>query len=250
MASRPPLLLVLSLCLAAMAWPARAVDGVATAALLHKAALSTDMLTRESIFAHKLFRPEKPSGRVMILMHGSGGDETTLVSLASRIAPNATLVGIRGRVVQNGVKRWYRRLTPTEFDQADVRAEADAFVAFLREMAREQKLDLTAATFLGYSNGANLIAALTQLHPGLVREAVLLRPMPVLAETSTVDLSRTRVLTIAGENDRLYFPYAAELEARLRGCGADVEARIIESGHGIGEEDARLVAEWMGTADK
>jgi predicted esterase len=94
--------------------------------------------------------------------------------------------------VQNGVKRWYRRLSPVEFDQEDVRHEADAFADFLRGVASEQKIDLSNAVFLGYSNGANLIAALSQLHPGLVRNAVLLRSMPVLAGAAQPDLSNAR----------------------------------------------------------
>lgn len=251
MAFKPSIMHALVLSMAGFSLPAYASDGgVAASAMLQKAALTTESVAREAAFIHKLFQPEKPSGRVMILMHGSGGDETTLMSLASRIAPDATLIGIRGRVVQDGVKRWYRRVTPTEFDQQDVRAEATAFAGFLREMARVQKLDLSAATFLGYSNGANLIAALTQLYPDLIHRAVLLRPMPVLTETAKVDLSDTRFLTIAGEQDRLYFPFAPKLEALLRGCGANVEARVIASGHGIGDEDARIVAEWLGSASK
>jgi len=250
MASRHALLFALALGLPAL--PAGATEGSAmpATAMLQQASLSADTVSRETMFIHKLIRPEKPSGRTIILMHGSGGDETTLVSLASRIAPDAVLIGIRGRVVQDGVKRWYRRVTPTEFDQKDVRAEADAFASFLRGLAGELKLDLSAATFLGYSNGANLIAALTQLHPGLVRRAVLLRPMPVLTGAAKVDLSDTRFLTIAGENDKLYFPFAPKLEALLRGCGANVDARTIHSGHGLGDEDARIVAEWLGSAAK
>lgn len=249
MAFRPSLALAFALSLACLPVSAPAADGVSvTAAMLPQTGLSAGMLTRDAAFVHRFFRPEKPSGNILILLHGSGGDETTLVSVASRIAPDATLIGIRGRIVQDGINRWYKRITPTEFDQQDVRAEAAAFARFLRGMADAQKLDLSAATFLGYSNGANLIAALTQLDPGLVRKAVLLRPMPVLSETANVDLSQTRVLTIAGQNDQLYFPFAPRLEELLRGCGADVDARTIASGHGIGDEDARIAAEWLGSA--
>lgn len=247
MASTPSLALISLLALAGLAQSAHASDGLVTAAMLHQAAVSVDTVTREAGFIHRLFRPQKPSGRTIIMLHGSGGDETTLASLASRIAPDATLIGIRGRVVQNGVKRWYKRISPTEFDQQDVRAEAGAFVDFITKMAQEQNIDLSSATFLGYSNGANLIAALTQLHPGLVRNAVLLRAMPVLSEVVKADLSQTRFLTIAGENDKLYSRYAPQLAQRLRNCGAAVDARTIRSDHGIDAEDIRIVAEWLGS---
>ncbi len=245
MLSIPSLMLATALAAAA---PAHAAPDVTNAVLLHDTVAATPSPNRQTVFIHRTFTPERPSGRTIIMLHGSGGDETTLAKLAAAIAPDATLIGIRGRIVQDGVKRWYKRITPTEFDQQDVRSEAAAFVEFLQAMARDQKLDLASTTFLGYSNGANLIAAMTQLHPGIVRTAVLLRAMPVLndADMPSVDLSQTRVLTISGENDKLYYPFAPKLAERLRLCGANVDARVIDSGHGIGDEDARIVAEWLG----
>lgn len=201
-------------------------------------------------FVHRLYKPENAGSRVFVLLHGSGGNETTLVDIARRIDPTATLVGIRGRLVQNGVTRWYRRVTPTEFDQADVRAEASAVVDFLKGLADENGFDAANVTFLGYSNGANLIAALSVLHPGVVRKAVLLRAMPVLADAPTADLSRTRFLTISGENDKLYFPYASKLASLLSDRGATVESRVVHAGHGIGEEDATIAAKWLADASK
>ena len=250
MAPVPALTLASILALAGSMLPVHATEGMVTTAMLQQAAVSVDEVTRLPAFVHRMFRPEKPSDRTIIMLHGSGGDETTLASLASTIAPDATLIGVRGRVVQDGVKRWYKRISPTQFDQDDIRKEAAAFVEFLKEMAAKQKLDLSKVTFLGYSNGANLIAALTQLYPGLVRSAVLLRPMPVLGETPKVDLSDSRFLTIAGADDKLYSPFAHALESQLLNCGANVEARMIHSGHAIGEEDAKIAAEWLGTTSK
>lgn len=250
MLSRTPLALVMSLALTISAAAVPSSDTAVTAAMLKSAAVSLDKAVPETPFIHRLFRPANPSGRTIIMLHGSGGDETTLASLAEAIAPDATLIGIRGRIVQDGVKRWYKRITATEFDQTDVRTEADAFVKFLNTLATENRLDLSNVTFLGYSNGANLIAALTQLHPGLVRSAVLLRAMPVLQDAPKVDLSQTRILTIAGERDTLYFPFAPQLADRLRSCGARVDARVIGSDHGLGKEDVRIVAEWLGNTGR
>jgi phospholipase/carboxylesterase len=250
MAPIPALTLASILVLAGAMLPAHASEKTATTAMLQQTAAPIDEITREPGFVHRFFRPDKPSDRTIIMLHGSGGDETTLVSLASSIAPDATLIGVRGRIVQDGVKRWYKRISPTQFDQQDVRKEAAAFVEFLKKITREQKLDLSKATFLGYSNGANLIAALTQLHPGIVRNAVLLRPMHVLKEAPKADLSNSRFLTIAGEDDQLYYPLAPALESQLRSCGAKVDAHVIHSGHAIGKEDARIVAEWLGIASK
>lgn len=196
-------------------------------------------------FIHRYFEPEAPSGETLVLLHGSGGDEASLVDLARKIAPQARLLGVRGRIVQDGVQRWYKRLTPISFDQEDIRAQADAFAAFLKKAADRGAIDLAKTTFLGYSNGANLIGALTLLHPDLVRKAVLLRAMPVLNKTPQADLSKARFLTVAGEEDELYAPFAPKLVGLLKDHGASVEARTIKSGHLLGDADVKVVSEWL-----
>lgn len=202
-------------------------------------------LAKSAEFAIEIVRPEKPDGHTMVLLHGSGGNETSLVQLAARIAPHATLLGIRGRVTQDGRTRWYRRLSAVTFDQDDVRTESQAFASFLGRTALELDIDLSRTVFLGYSNGANLLAATALLHPGLVRKAALLRPMSVLDQPPTPELAGASLLMIAGDADRIYAPFAPALEKLLESRGASVDARIIPSDHMIGEEDARIVAEWL-----
>lgn len=205
-------------------------------------------IERTEDFTYLLRRPEKAASCTIVLLHGSGGDESSLMSLAAKIAPDALLLGVRGRVSQEGISRWYRRLTPTSFDQQDVRGEAEAFAGFLSDLAAEQKLNLDEAIFIGYSNGANLIAALTLLHPGLVHRAVLLRAMPVLEQAPEIQLGNADILTIAGRSDVTYGPFAPKLEELLSGRGARVKSHMIDSDHGIGDEDARLVREWLALA--
>ena len=194
-------------------------------------------------------QPQRASADTLVLLHGSGGDEATLMDFASRIDPRAVLMGVRGRLVQDGVTRWYRRLTPTRFDQDDIRSEAGAFAAFLRQAAGADKLDLAHTTFIGYSNGANLLIAMALLHPDIVERAVLLRPMSVLESIPEVDLSGARFLTVAGAADSIYAPFAPALEAMLRRHGAQVDARTIKSDHAFGDEDIRTVSEWLGASN-
>ncbi|KXF78791.1 carboxylesterase [Paramesorhizobium deserti] len=202
-------------------------------------------IIRNQQFLYRFYRPENPTGKTVVLLHGSGGDETSLVPLATRIWPNAVLLGVRGRVLQEGRTRWYRSITPVKFDQKDVRAEADAFVVFLTKLADSHDIDLRRATFVGYSNGANLLAATMLLHPDLVKRAVLMRPMPVLDDTPAASLSKANVLTIAGAQDEIYAPYAPALSALLRSNGARVDARTVATGHLLGDEDVQIVNEWL-----
>ncbi|WP_099998174.1 alpha/beta hydrolase [Phyllobacterium zundukense] len=209
---------------------------------------SEGSLHEDLAFKYRIYRPETPNGDTMVLLHGSGQDETSLVSFGSKIAPNAVLFAVRGRVVQDGSNRWYRRLTPVSFDQKDIRSEAKAFAEFLKQVTQEYKIDPNRTTFLGYSNGANLVNAVMLLYPDLVKQAVLLRSMPVLSEVSDANLANARVLTVSGASDQLYAPYAPALEDMLRSHGARVEARSIKSDHGLGKDDVKVVSEWLSGA--
>jgi predicted esterase len=202
-------------------------------------------LLRAEDFVVLVKRPPNPTAETIVLLHGSGGDETTLMSLASRAAPRSVLMGVRGRITQDGRKRWYRRLTPTKFDQRDIRAEADAFADFIEDAVESRTLDPAHTTFIGYSNGANLLAAMTLLHPGLIERAVLLRPMSVLDKIPAVDLSNVRLLMVAGLADATYAPFAPALEAMLEKHGANLDARFIKADHGLGGEDVKIVSEWL-----
>lgn len=201
--------------------------------------------SRSKRFIYRFYKPENASNELVILLHGSGGNEASLVPLASKIWPRATLLGIRGRVMQDGGTRWYKRITAVKFDQKDVKLEANAFVTSLTRLAEEKDLDLSHATFVGYSNGANLLAATMLLHPDLVKRAVLMRSMPVLDNTPTANLGKTRVLTITGEEDKLYSPFAPALSALLRSSGAKVDARTIPADHMLGEKDAAAISQWV-----
>jgi phospholipase/carboxylesterase len=202
-------------------------------------------LRRDLAFSYRLYRPAKPSGECLFLLHGSGVDETTLVALARQIAPGALLVAVRGRIAQEDGFRWFARITPTRFEQQSIRTEADAFAGFITEAAKRHGLDLSRTVFLGYSNGANLVSTVMLLNSGLIERAALLRPMPVLDDVPAADLGKARVLIIAGAADLTYAPFAPALVVLLSRHGAGVDARIIASGHEIGDRDAEIVRQWL-----
>lgn len=204
-----------------------------------------EIISRSQKFVYHFTKPENGSGDTIVLLHGSGGDEGSLVPFAQKVWPRATLLGIRGRVLQEGRTRWYARITPVKFDQKDVRHEADAFVQFLTKLSEDDQIDLSRTTFVGYSNGANLLAAAMMLHPDLVKKAVLMRSMPVLDHTPVANLSKAKVLVVTGADDKMYAPFAPALSDLLRSSGAKVDARVVKAGHMIGERDVSLVTAWF-----
>lgn len=202
------------------------------------------MPRRDLPFVHRFFVPDEPGEETMALLHGTGGSEADLMPLAHRVTPDATLLGVRGRATEEGIARWFRRFSTNTFDQADIRAEAEAFSAFVEGATAGYRLDPDRLTFLGLSNGANFIAAVMALHPGVIRKAVLLRAAQVLDELPTVDLSGCDVLMVSGRQD----PYADRADALatwLAGCGANLTHQWIEVGHGLSGEDSGLVRAWL-----
>jgi phospholipase/carboxylesterase len=199
-------------------------------------------------FPYRFIAPANGSAACLFLLHGSGVDETILLPLARQIAPDAALVAARGRIPQDDGFRWFERITPTSFEQASIRTETAAYAQFAAEAARRHGIDLGRATFLGYSNGANLVSTLMLLNPGLVRQAALLRAMPVLDNPPATDLGRTRVLIVAGAADQTYGPFAPALVTLLSQRGAEIDARIVASGHEFGDADAAIARQWLGAA--
>jgi len=205
-------------------------------------------LKRGLSFAYRLHRGSR-GGSTLVLLHGSGVDETTLVPLAREIAPGATLVAVRGRVIQDDSRRWFTRITPTRFDQRSIRAEAASFAVFVREAALAEGFDPRETVFLGYSNGANLLSSVMLLHPGIVRRAALLRSMPVLDDVPPTRLDGSEAVVLAGARDETYGPYAPALTALLAEHGAEVQSYVVPAGHEFGSADAKAVRKWLGKVE-
>lgn len=199
---------------------------------------------RDLPFVHRFNRPQEPDGTTIILLHGSGGNEASLMPFARRVAPHATLIGVRGRATEDGSNRWFRRIGAFEVDMADLQAEASAFMAFLDRVVANYGLDADRLVCLGYSNGAGLLAAVLQLYPGILRRAILLRGFQALEGDSAADLSGTNILMLDGRDDPVV-RRGISLVNGLRERGATVEVRTIPAGHALTGADASAAAEWL-----
>ncbi|AJD40042.1 glyoxalase/bleomycin resistance protein/dioxygenase family protein [Rhizobium gallicum bv. gallicum R602sp] len=204
---------------------------------------------RDLPFVHRFYTPPDPDGSVFVLLHGSGGNETTLMPLLHKVAPRATLLGVRGRATEEGFPRWYKRITPFSFDQDDIKNEAEAFAAFIDSAVKSYGLDPKKIVYVGYSNGANLLNSLLYLHPSLIHRAVLLRSMPVLTDYPHADLTGTDLLVISGKTDA-YGRYANELRTRLKTSGATVDSDVIFGGHDLGDADVPIIQKWLLQKDR
>jgi predicted esterase len=193
--------------------------------------------------------PGEPS-RVLLLLHGTGGDETDLLPLGKALDPTAALLSPRGNVLERGMPRFFRRLSEGVYDLDDVRKRATELVEFVAYAARHYKFDPARLTAAGFSNGANIAAAILLLHPEVLRSAILLSPMMPLEPEVAPDLHGTRVFVGAGRFDAIAPPDQVEkLVRRLRAAGAEVALHWASGGHGIDQEELGAARKWLGEPD-
>ncbi len=197
-------------------------------------------------FIHRFVPGTRPGGVPILLLHGTGGNEEDLLPLGRAVAPGSPLLSPRGQVLENGMHRFFRRLAEGVFDEADIRTRAQDLVRFLAEATKHYDLGTLPPIALGFSNGANMAAAMLLLHPGSLSGALLLRPMVPLLPEQTPRLQDMRVLIAAGRQDPIARPEQSQaLADLLEGAGADVTLRWINGGHGLTREDLETAERWM-----
>ena len=193
---------------------------------------------------HRFEPATTPVRPPLLLLHGTGGDESDLLPLGRMIAPGAALLSPRGQVLENGAPRFFRRLREGVFDEADVVRRAHALADFIA--AARAAYALAAPVALGFSNGANIAAAVLQLRPEALAGAALLRAMVPLAAPPPVDLTGTPVLILSGALDPIVpADNAARLAALLTQAGAAVQHQTLPTGHGLSQADVTLTKTWL-----
>lgn len=200
-----------------------------------------------SAFQHRFEPGADPARPPLLLLHGTGGDENDLVPLGKMVAPGSALLSPRGKVLERGMPRFFRRLAEGVFDEEDVVRRAHELADFVEEARASH--GLAAPVALGFSNGANIAAALLLLRPDVLAGAALLRAMAPLSTSPRPDLAGRRVLIVSGAHDPIA-PAAnsARLADDLAGAGAQVTHRTLALGHQLDRQDVDIVRHWLAAA--
>ena len=190
--------------------------------------------------------PHGTSKNTLLLLHGTGGDEHDLLPLGKLLDPDANLLSPRGKVLENGMPRFFRRLSEGVFDVPDLITQTAVLAEFVAAAAEAYHFDPSRVTAAGFSNGANIAAALLLLHPGVLKAAILLHPMVPLVPDMLPELAGVSTFIGAGRQDPISSVAETErLAALLRQCGADVTLAWQPGGHALTQAEAEAAAVWL-----
>lgn len=182
----------------------------------------------------------------VLLLHGTGGNEHDLLDLGRTIAPQANLLSPRGKISENGMPRFFRRLAEGVFDEADLIHRTHELADFITAAAKQYGFSPDSITALGYSNGANIAASTLLLKPGVLSGAILLRAMVPLTPETLPRLDGTRVLLSSGLSDPILpIGNARTLARMLREAGADVTFQELQTGHQLTSVDVDSARAWF-----
>jgi predicted esterase len=205
------------------------------------------MIERDDLgFVHRFVPPASPGAPTLLLLHGTGGDEDDLIQLGTLLLPGAAMLSPRGKVLEHGAPRWFRRLALGVFDEADLIRRTGELATFVTAAAAAYELDPKRIIAVGFSNGANIAASMFLLHPDVLRAGVLLRAMVPLEPTTLPDLSGVPIYIASGRFDPMIPSANAErLAAMLEEAGADVRLAWDDQGHNLAPDEVDAAKRWL-----
>ncbi len=186
--------------------------------------------------------PNKPT---FLMLHGTGGDENALLAIASHIDPDASVLSVRGNVSENGMPRFFKRLSEGVFDMEDLKFRTEELHEFIEYATKEHNFNPENVIAIGYSNGANIAANLLFTYADCLKAAILHHPMVPNRGTALPDLTNIPIFIGASTNDPICpAEESTELEKILTDAGAKVELHWENFGHQLTTPEVEAAKIW------
>ncbi len=197
-------------------------------------------------FSHRFETGTDPLAPTLLLLHGTGGDENDLISLGQTIAPGSSLLSPRGKVLENGMPRFFRRLAEGVFDLDDLAQRTSELARFLEAAANKYGFPLDRLIAVGFSNGANIAASLLLSFPQTLAAAIFIRAMAPFVPDTLPGLKGKSVLLLSGQLDPIVpIGQPEQLAAIFRSAGAEVTLHWERAGHTLTQADVSTATKWL-----
>lgn len=199
-------------------------------------------------FVHNFIPSSYREVPVLLLLHGTGGNEDDLIPLGRELGQDNGLLSPRGRVLEGTMPRFFRRFVEGEFDIEDLKLRTNELADFVISASKEYSFDPKSMVAVSYSNGANIAASMLLLRPEIISSAVLFRAMLPLVPDKLPDLSKKLVFISSGTYDQVVpRKQVVELEQLLRRFGASVTLNWVRSDHSLVEEEIKDARKFLET---
>jgi len=194
---------------------------------------------------HKFLIGKSNKRPTLLLLHGTGGNENDLIPLAQAIDAEANILSVRGEVIEAGMPRFFKRLSPGVFDEQDLIYRTSQLHDFLDKASKQYSFDRQDVIAIGYSNGANIAASMILHIPRTLKGAILLHPMLPRVPDAVPNLSLVDILITAGNPDPIVpLERTNALVDLLKENKANVTVSWFTSGHKISPKEVENVIEW------
>ncbi|MDT2672910.1 alpha/beta hydrolase [Enterococcus dongliensis] len=194
-----------------------------------------------------LYQAGKSNGKKFILLHGTGGDETSLVELAKILDADSTILSLRGTVKEEGMNRFFKRNGLNQFDFESLEQETDHLYEVIKQLSQEKAIALDEWTLVGYSNGANIAAHLLLERETALTKGIFFHPMSLEVHTQSFALADKNVwVSYGGGQD----PIVSEasfmtLVSAFRERQANIVVAKTNHGHQITMDEVQNAREWL-----
>jgi predicted esterase len=197
-------------------------------------------------FIHRFVPGPAANAPVLLLLHGTGGDENDLIPLSQQLLPGGAILSVRGKVLENGMPRFFRRLAEGVFDLEDLKRRTEELARFIEGARREYALHDSKIVAVGYSNGSNIAASLILREPHHLSGAVLFRAMVPFTPDAVPDLCGMPIFLSAGKRDPIIpGENTGRLAALFESGGAEVFIHWHPGGHELAQDDATAAKLWI-----
>lgn len=181
----------------------------------------------------------------LLILHGTGGNELDMLPIAGMIDNDASVLSVRGNVLENGMPRFFRRIAEGVFDEEDLVYRTQELNEFLDKAAKEYEFDRNNIVAIGYSNGANIAASLLFHYEDALKGAILHHPMVPRRGIELPNLTGKSVFIAAGTNDPICpAQESEELKSLLEDAQANVEIHWENYGHQLTRIEIEAARDW------